>query len=59
LQIVEKQGQWVFGARKDVDEAAHYQMKPTLGVLLGKFRNRRLFSNDGLQFRDQIDNGAS
>src|SRR5439155_11616242 len=42
-----------------IDKSTEYQVEPALGVLLRKFRNRWLLSNNGLQFRDQIHHQLS
>ena len=49
----------MFRPREHVDKSTEYQVEPALGVLLRKFRNRWLLSNDGLQFRDQTHHQLS
>src|SRR5258705_1523811 len=43
----------MFRPREYTEESAKYQMEPPLGILLRKFRNRWLLSNNGLQFRNE------
>src|SRR6516165_487726 len=59
LQIVEEQGQGMFRPREYIDKSTEYQVEPPLGLLLRKFRNRWLFSNNGVQFRDQTHHQLS
>src|SRR5262249_34483476 len=59
LQIVEKKGEGMFRPRKYTDESAEYQLEPALRVLWRKFRDGWLFSDDELQFRDEIHNQPS
>src|SRR5690242_2337326 len=49
----------MFGPREYTNESAEYQMKPSLGIPRRKFGNRRLLSNNGLQFRDQAGHQLS
>src|SRR5262249_30426854 len=56
LQIVEEQGQWMCRPREDTDESPEDQVEPALRVLWRKKRDRGLFSDDVLQFRDEVYN---
>src|SRR4051812_47590090 len=59
LQIVEEQGERMFRPREYADEPAEYELEATLRILWRKFRNRRLFSNNELQFGNQIHHELS
>src|SRR5262245_63328485 len=43
----------MFWPREYAEEAAKYRVEPPLRILRRQFRNRRLLTNDGLQFRNQ------
>src|SRR5215510_11217541 len=45
--------------REDIEKSTQYQVEPALGLLRWKFRNRGLFSDNGLQFRDQTHHQLS
>ena len=59
LQIVEEQGQRMFRPREYADESPEHQLEAALRVLWRKLRDRRLFSDDELQFGDQIHHELS
>src|SRR5712691_9063095 len=56
LQIVEEQRERVFRPCEYLDEAPEDQLKPILGVLWWKIRNRGLRANYELQFRNEVNN---
>src|SRR5262245_45680072 len=43
----------MFWPREDIEKTTEYQVEPALLLLRRQFRNRRLLSKNGLQFRDQ------
>src|SRR4051812_27180752 len=45
----------MLGAREDIDEPPQDQMKASLRVARRQFGDRRLFTNDMDQFRDELD----
>ena len=55
LQIVEKESERMLRAGEYVDEAPKHQLKPPLCILRRKFRHGRLFPDDVLQFRYELD----
>ena len=59
LQIVEEQRQRMFRPGEYADESPEHQLKTTLCVLRRKLRNRRLFTDDELQFGDEVDHEPS
>src|SRR5262249_24120135 len=54
LQIVEEQRQRMCRPREGADESAEDQVEPALRVLWRKNRDRQLFSDDVLQFTDEV-----
>ena len=58
LQIVEEQGERMFGPGEDADESPEHELKTPLRVLWREIRNGRRFSNDELQFGDDVDHEA-
>ena len=59
LQIVEEEGERMFRPREYADKSTEHQLEAALRVLWGKFRDRRLFSYNQLQFGDQVHNELS
>ena len=59
LQIVEEQGERMFRPREYTDKSPEHQLEAALRILRRKFRDRWLFSDDELQFRDEIHNELS
>ncbi len=59
LQIIEEQRERVLRPGERADEPPEHQLEAVLRVLWRKIRNRRLLSDDELQFRDQVDNEPS
>ena len=59
LQVVEEERERMFRSREYADEPAKYQLKTSLRFLRRKLGHRRLFANDVLQFRDEIDDEQS
>ena len=55
LQIVEKQHKRVFLSREHSDESPEHHLEAFLHLLRREVRNRRLFSDDKLELRDEID----
>src|SRR5258705_9221270 len=55
LQVVEEQRQRMFRPCKYADKSSEYQLEAALRLLRWKLRDRRLFSNDELQFGNKID----
>ena len=59
LQIVEKQGQRMFRPCEYADESPKHQLEAALRLLWRKLRNGGLFSDDELQFGDEVDHEPS
>src|SRR5207247_861238 len=59
LQIIEKERERMLRPREDADESAQHQLETPLRVLWQKFRNWGLFSDDELQFRDEVHHEPS
>ena len=59
LQIVEKQRQRMVRSGKDTNEPAEYELETPLRLLRLKVRDRRLVSDDELQFGDEVDHELS
>src|SRR4051812_31588144 len=55
LQIVEENGERMFRTSEDTDETPHYQLKTSLRILRRKVGHWRLFSDNVLQFRNQLE----
>ena len=55
LQIVEEQRQRMFRAGEDADEPPEHELKTALCLLRRKLRDRWLFTDDELQFGDEVD----
>ena len=49
----------MFRPREDADESPEHQLETPLRVLRGQFGDRRLFSDDQVQFRDEVDHEPS
>src|ERR1700757_5475563 len=56
LQVVEEESKRMLRACEYANEPPEDQLEAALPVLLGKNWDRRLFSSDGLQFRDEVHN---
>ena len=54
LQVIEKEHQRMFGPGKHADKLLEYTMKTALRVLKWQRRNRRLFTDDDLEFWNQV-----
>jgi hypothetical protein len=50
MQIVEEQGEGMVRTREHADEPTEYQLEAALRILWRKLRNRRLLSDNELQF---------
>jgi hypothetical protein len=59
LQVVEEQRKGMFGSREHADEPPKDQLKTSLRFLRRELGHRRLFADDVLQFRDELDNEQS
>src|SRR5690348_14632416 len=59
LQIVEEQGKRMFPPCEYGDESPEHELKTTLCLQWRKLRNRRLFTDDKLQFGDEVDHEPS
>src|ERR1700737_1138954 len=59
LQIVEKQRQRMLVLFQHTDESSKDQLKASLRFLWRQLGHRRLFTNDVLQFRDELHNQLS
>src|SRR5215467_11056361 len=59
LQIVQEQGERMFRPCEYADESPEDQLEAALRVLHWKFRDGWLFSQDKLQFGNQVHNEAS
>src|SRR5262249_26276938 len=59
LQIVQEQGERMLRAWEYADESPERQLEAVLRVLHWKFRDGWLFSQDKLQFGNQVHNEAS
>src|SRR5579872_5639709 len=59
LQIVKKKSQRMIRPGEYADEPTKYQMKTTLRILRRNFKDRRLFSYNVAQFRNQVYNQLS
>ena len=59
LQVVEEERQRMFQPREHADEPPEHQLKTPSRVLGKEIRNRRLVSDDQLQFRDEVDHEPS
>src|SRR5258708_4456363 len=55
LQVVEKKRKRVFLPREHADESPKHHLEAFLRLHWGQVRNRRLLSDDELEFRDEID----
>ena len=55
LQVVEEERQRMLGSREDADEPPKHQLKTSLRFLRRQLGDRWLFTDDVLQFRDEID----
>src|SRR5262245_11197725 len=55
LQIVEEQGEGVLRSCEYADKSPEHQLEAALRVLRRKIGNRRLVSDDELQFRHKVD----
>src|SRR5262249_41485277 len=54
LQVIEEQRQGMFRPREDTDELSKHHLEAPLRVLWRKLRDRRWFSDEELQFRNEI-----
>src|SRR6266550_497307 len=59
LQIVEEEGQRMLRPSKYADKPTEHQLETPSRVLWREIRNRRLVSDDVLQFRDEVDHEPS
>src|SRR5262245_10828135 len=59
LQVIKEQRERMFRPREYADESAEYELEATLRVLWRKLGDWWLFSDDELQFRDQIHDEQS
>src|SRR5262245_23544165 len=59
LQIIEEQGQWMLRPREYADESPEDQLESALRVLWWEDRDRWLFSDDVLQFWDEVHDQQS
>src|SRR5262245_36188403 len=59
LQIVQEQGERMFRPCEYADESPEHQLEAALRVLHWKFRDGWLFSQDKLQFGNQVHDEAS
>src|SRR6516225_2074160 len=55
LQIIEEKRKRVIGPSEDADEASENELESTLRLVRLELRDRWLFTEDELQFRDEID----
>src|SRR5579864_5620612 len=55
LQIVEKERQRMFSPREDAKKPPEYQVETVLCLLRRKLQDRRLLSDEELQFGDDVD----
>ena len=55
LQVVEEERQRMLRSCEDADEPPKHQLKTSLRFLRRQLGHRWLFTNDVLQFRDEID----
>jgi hypothetical protein len=46
----------MFWLRENADKSSEHQLKAALRILWRQLGNRRLFADDVLQFRDEINN---
>ena len=49
----------MLGSGKHIDESPKHQLKAPLGILWRKLGHGRLFTDDVLQLRDELDNEQS
>src|SRR5262245_44138646 len=56
LEVIQEKDAGMPLAGKHGEEPAQYGMQAVFGLARGELRNRRLFANKGLDFRDEIDN---
>src|SRR5262245_39786816 len=59
LQVVEEESKRMFRSCEYADESPEDQLEAALRILWRKYRDRRLFSYDELQFRDEVYNEQS
>ena len=59
LQVVEEECQRMLRSCEYADESSEDQLKTSLRFLRREFGHRRLFANDVLQFRDELDDQQS
>src|ERR1700749_591174 len=55
LQIIKKERQRVFAPRENAEKSPKYELETALCLLRGKLRDRRLFPEQELQFRNNVD----
>src|ERR1700726_1105414 len=55
LQIVEKQRQRMFGPREDAEKSPEHQLETALCLLRRKLLDRRLLSDEEVQFGDNVN----
>src|SRR6516164_10354578 len=55
LQVVEEERQWMVRSGKCANEAPTYELKTALCLLWRQLRNRRLVSDDQLEFGNEVD----
>src|SRR5262245_7431803 len=58
-QVIEEQRERMFRPCKNTNKSSKHQLEPALRVLWWKLRDWWLFSDDELQFRDQIHDEQS
>jgi hypothetical protein len=59
LQVIEKQHQRLSRSGKHADESLEHTVKAALRVLERQLRNGRLFTDDGFQLRNEVDDELS
>ena len=56
LQIVQEQGERVLRPRENAKETSEHKLEASLRVLWRKIRDRRLLSDDALEFGNEVHN---
>ena len=59
LQVVEEKSKWMLASCEYADKSPEDQLEAALRVLRRKNRDRCLFPDDELQFRDEVYNEKS
>ena len=55
MKVIDEQGERVFLGRKNLDEVVEHEVEAVLRLIWAEFRQRRLWADDQLDFRNDVD----